>query len=276
MDLAATLLSGQAFRWQRDGKWFTGVVLDNLVRIRQTSAGMEFCCAPDDESILAPLLTDYLGLSADLDRIYASVAQGLRLKSAIERYWGMRILRQDPWECLMSFICSSNSNIPRISRNVESICSSFGRPLALGDISRSTFPTPATLAEAGEPSLRSLGLGYRAGYLEATSRDIADGKVDLMALREDSYEAALESLTSLAGVGDKVANCVLLFSLDKPEAFPIDVWVHRALREWYFDGREKPLPAKRMRLWAQEHFGRYAGYANQYLFHDRRLLNKAP
>ena len=216
----------------------------------------------------------YLGLTADLEAIYSAISVDDRLRAAIDRYPGMRVLRQDPWECLVSFICSSASNIPRISRNVESICSAYGRPLRLGDYQRSTFPTPRELVRAEVADLRGLGLGYRAEYVASTARAIAGGAVDLFALRESPYDEALDALISLAGVGDKVANCVLLCSLDKLDAFPIDVWVHRALQEWYLDGEDKTLSLKKMRLWAQEYFGPYSGYANQYLFHDRRLQGR--
>ena len=276
-DLASTLLSGQAFRWRPDGEWFYGVVFSNIVKIRQVRAGIDFSCAPDEERTIGPLLQDYLGLGADLEAIYASISSDQRLKDSIARYKGMRILRQDPWECLVSFICSSASNIPRISGNVEDICKSFGRPLEMDDYVRHTFPSPKELATAGEQRLRDLGLGFRAKYLATTARAIADGVLDLMTLREADYEEALAVLTTLDGVGDKVANCVLLFSLDKPEAFPVDVWVDRVLREWYFDGRRPPKPKisqEKVRIWAQERFGPYAGYANQYLFHDRRLQGR--
>ena len=274
-DLTSTLLSGQAFRWRTDGPWFYGVVFDNVVKLRQMDQGVELFCAPDDEKTLEPLLVDYLGLPADLDGIYSTISVDDRLRAAIGRYRGMRVLRQDPWECLVSFICSSASNIPRISKNVESICSAYGRPIRLGDYLRSSFPTPRELAQAEVADLRRLGLGYRAEYVASTSRAIAGGAVDLFALRESPYDEALDALLSLDGVGDKVANCVLLCSLDKLDAFPIDVWVRRALQEWYLGGEDKTLSLKKMRLWAQEYFGPYAGYANQYLFHDRRLQGRS-
>ena len=272
--LAPTLESGQAFRWRTSGDVFEGVVFGNVVKVRQADDGVEFTCGPDDEKYLAPLLSDYLGLATDLPAVYRSMSHDPRVSEAIDRYRGMRILRQDPWECLVCFICSSASNIPRITSNVESICDSFGARIAGADTSRRNFPTPRQLAGAGERRLRDLRLGYRAEYLAATARSIADGKPDLFALREAPYEEALEALTALAGVGDKVANCVLLFSLDKPEAFPVDVWVHRALQEWYLAGRGERMSRPKMRLWAQEYFGEYAGYANEYLFPDRRLLGR--
>ena len=283
LDLTHTLLSGQAFRWvhdgtagTEDGPWFRGVLFDNFVRLRRVPGGVEFHCGPDDEAALAPLVGDYLRLGDDLEAIYRAIGADERIGAAIARYQGMRILRQHPWECLASFICSANSNIPRIAANVQDISTHFGRAIEVDSRVWHCFPTAAKLAEAGEERLRRLGLGFRAKYLAPAARMVADGQVDLFALREAPYEEALEALTALPGVGGKVANCVLLFSLDKLEAFPVDVWIHRALAEWYVGGRGKPPSRREMRLWAQERFGPYAGYANQYLFHHRRREGRVP
>ena len=272
LDLTSTLLSGQAFRWRQDGPWFHCVIFGGIVKLREVTGGVELRCDPQAEGSIVPLLRDYLGLGTDLEQVYETLLGDERLREAIHRYPGMRILRQDPWECLVSFICSSASNIPRITRNIEAMCTSFGRPVELDGLTRHTFPTPHDLAEAGSEALRGLGLGYRAEYVVSTAETIASGKVDLMSLLANSYEVALETLTSLAGVGDKVANCVLLFSLDKSEAFPVDVWIERALEDWYLDGTK--MSRKDMRSWASNHFGTYAGYANHYLFYDRRLKGR--
>ena len=278
LDLVTTLESGQAFRWRREGEWLTGVVFENIVRARQMQEGVEFTCAPDDEATIAPLFRDYLRLDDDLEAICDRIRVDDRIAEALLRYPGLRVLRQEPWECLVSFICSANNNVPRISVNVEDIAEHFGRPLELGDCRRSAFPTPARLAEVGEDDLRTLGLGFRAKYIAGASRIVAAGDLDLFALREADYDEALAALLELPGVGDKVANCILLMSLDKREAFPVDVWIDRALRDWYPehvtrpDGR--PFTRAAMRPWAQSYFGEYAGYANQYLFQGRRLLAK--
>ena len=270
-DLRATFMSGQAFRWREDAPWFVGVIFDNVVKVRQTAGGIEFQSAPDDESSMAPMLRDYFHLDTDLDAVYASISIDDRVAEAIERHRGMRVLRQDPWETLMCFICATASNIPRITKNVEDLCEIFGRPVRLDGHVRYTYPKPNDLAEADEEAIRGIRLGYRAAYLVSTARAVAEGKVDLMSLREDSYEEALESLVTLDGVGDKVANCVTLFSLDKLQAFPVDTWIIKILRDWYLKGNRKKLSPKNMRIWAVDHFGPYAGYANHYLFHDRRL-----
>ena len=204
---------------------------------------------------MAPLVRDYLRLADDLDSIYSSINVDERIGGAIDRFRGLRLIRQDPWECLVSFICSSNSNIPRISTNVEDMSKSLGRAIACGGGEMYAFPSPEALAEAGEAPLRELGLGFRAKYVAAAARIVADGGIDLFTLREAPYEAALEALTALPGVGDKVANCVMLFSLDKLDAFPVDVWVDRVLREWYADRMSanggKKVTRKQMRPWAQ-------------------------
>ena len=277
-DLITTLESGQAFRWRREEEWLTGVVFDNIIRTRRTAEGVEFECAPDDETAIAPLFRDYLRLDDDLEAICDRVRVDDRIGAALRRYPGLRVLRQEPWECLISFICSANNNVKRISVNVEDIADGFGRPLALRECRRSAFPSPAELAQVEEGELRELGLGFRAKYVAGAARIVAAGDLDLFALREADYDEALAALTRLPGVGDKVANCVLLMSLDKREAFPVDVWIDRALREWYpehmvrVDG--KPLTRAAMRPWAQAYFGEFAGYANQYLFQGRRLLGR--
>jgi|TARA_Y100000310_G_scaffold314970_1_gene364975 N-glycosylase/DNA lyase len=277
LDLAATLESGQAFRWRRvepspDGSpWFEGVAFGNLIHARQTRDGVEFTTSPDPESDVAPLLRDYLRLDEDLTAIYQALEFDEHVRQGIALYPGLRILRQDPWECLASFICSANNNVRRIARNVDDMSAAFGSPVTGGADERRSFPTPTQLADAGEASLRALGLGFRAKYIAATAERIAGANTDLFALRLAPYQEALDALTELPGVGDKIANCAMLFSLDKPEAFPVDVWIDRALRDWHFTEQQKPIQRNRMRPWAQARFGRYAGYANQYLFHSRRL-----
>lgn len=280
LDLAATLECGQAFRWRREGAqrdeqpWFEGVVFRNVVRVRQVSGGLQWHTAPDPEVSIAPILGDYLGLDHDFTAIESSLAFDDILQQGFAKYPGMRILRQDPWECLVSFICSANNNIPRITQNVEDMALAFGSPIEGATAGRNVFPSPAQLADAGESRLRELGLGFRAKYVAAAANRVAEGKIDLFALREVSYQDALNALVELPGVGDKIANCVLLFSMDKGEAFPVDVWIDRALREWYLTEGSEKVNRNQIRAWAQARFGPYAGYANQYLFHVRRLQGR--
>ena len=280
-DLAMTMECGQAFRWRQVtspelGDHFEGTIFGNFVRATQQDSEVFFTSEPDPPSTFRPILEDYLGLSHDLDSIYDAFREDPVLAPLVEKYPGLRILRQDPWECLVSFICSANNNIKRISQNVEDISRTFGRRIAVdSDEDRWAFPTPLALAEAGEQAFRDLRIGYKAEYIDKTSQIVAGGQVDLFSLREASFDEALDAVTSLPGVADKIGNCVTLFSLDKLESFPVDVHILRAVEREYaprFNG--KPLTKKRMREWAQDRFGPHAGYANQYLFFDDLLESR--
>ncbi len=268
-DLASSLESGQAHRWQREGQWYIGVIHGNLIKIRQDLFGVEFRSAPNMEETVVPMLYNYFRLEENLENIYRQINKDSRVASVINQYRGMRILRQEPWECMVAFICSANSNIPRIASNMETLAESFGEPITLDETIRYSFPTPFRLAWAGEIVLRNLGLGFRAPYVARATEAVASGALDLEALRRLPYQEAKVKLMEVPGIGSKVADCILVFSLDKLEAFPIDVWVRRALREWYFGGEKVPDSA--LLKWAQEYFGPYAGYAQQYLFHGRRM-----
>jgi N-glycosylase/DNA lyase len=215
-------------------------------------------------------LQSYFRLDDDINAIYGEISQDKRVADMVARYPGLRVLRQEPWECLIAFICSANSNIPRIAQNMEKLASHYGSPIALDGAVRHAFPTPVQLAEAGEMELRALGLGFRAPYVAQAALLVANGELDLDWLVRLPYADAKVRLMECPGVGPKVADCVLVFSLEKLEAFPIDVWVRRALGEWYFPGQKVP-PDRVLLEWAQHHFGRYAGYAQQYLFHGRRM-----
>ena len=285
-ELASSLESGQSHRWERDGPtgsggWHRGVIDGNLIKMRRGPGEssldnycLEIRSAPrTDSEYLEPLVRRYFRLDDDIAAIYRDITRDPRVAAMVERYQGLRLLRLEPWECLISFVCSANSNLPRIHANVEALSKQFGRPVALDGHVRHTFPTPEQLAGAGESALRALGLGFRAPPVASVATTVAAGDLDLESLRHSPYLEAKARLMELRGVGPKIADCVLLHSLDKLEAFPIDVWVRRALVDWYFQGR-KPPPDRVMLEWAQEYFGPYGGYAQLYLFHGRRLDRK--
>ena len=284
--LTPSLESGQAHRWSRDGEtapgvdggWHWGVVGGNLIKVRSLGGGsrvgaseIEFRSSPENEpKHLQSLLSSYFRLDDDLEAIYQEITKDPRVASMVGQYRGLRLLRVEPWECLISFICSANSNMPRIHANMESMSVEFGASVTLDGTTRYVFPEPARLAEAGESALRTLGLGFRAPYVARAARAVAEGELELEALRHTPYLEAKARLVELPGIGPKIADCVLLHSLDKAEAFPIDVWVRRALVEWYFPGGKAP-PDRDMLQWAQAYFSPHAGYAQLYLFHGRRL-----
>ena len=268
LDLDATLESGQVFRWRRHGDGWSGFLGGDLVVLQSVEGGLEVRCSPASSGSVLDPVSRFLRLDDDLPQIHRRLAADPRLRGALERHAGLRLLRQDPWECLVAFICSTHSNIPRIMRVQEALAAAIGTPVRMDGLTRSRFPDAAALAEAGEARLRELGLGYRAAYVSRTAEVVASGGLDLLALRETPAAEARAALLGLHGVGDKVADCVLLFSMEKLESFPIDRWVRRAVEEWYLGGERRPYPA--LRAWASETFGELAGYAQQYLFYDRR------
>ena len=272
LDIESTLFSGQAFRWRRRNGWYEGVLFGTIVLVREATGGIEFVTARHDTDAVSARLREYCSLDMDLNAVYSALSHDPLLHQRIDQYRGMRVLRQSPWETTISFLCAQNSNVPRITRNVEDICKTFGEPVSLGGRTRHRYPTPEALAEAGEDALRDIGLGYRARFIASVSRKVARGDIDLCALRDVSYDDALDTLTRLDGIGDKVANCILLFSMDKPEAFPVDTHIMKTIRQWYPDAaRMDSRGGRRVREWAQGRFGRFAGYANHYLFHSRRM-----
>ncbi|MCH7621359.1 MAG: hypothetical protein IH870_05620 [Chloroflexi bacterium] len=271
LDLAATLESGQAHRWRREGDWYSGVIRGTFIKIRQDDNGrVEFRCGPGSEAAQAPALYRYFRMDDDIHAVYAELERDQRVADMVRRYPGLRLLRLEPWECLIAFICSANSNIPRIHQVMERMSDNFGDALELDGDVRHAFPTAAQLVEAGESELRRLGLGFRAPYVDQATRRVVEGDLDLPSLVRMPYQEAKEQLMTCPGIGPKIADCVAVFSLEKLEAFPIDVWVRRALGEWYFPDQKTP-PDRVLLEWAHGHFGRYAGYAQQYLFHGRRL-----
>jgi N-glycosylase/DNA lyase len=179
-------------------------------------------------------------------------------------------LRQDPWECLASFILSSTKQIVQIQQIVRSLCECYGERLVESDTGAPNFafPSPAKLATLGEAQLRSCKMGFRAPYLLKTARIVASNELDLESLRTLRTTEAREKLCELPGVGEKIANCVLLFAYGFQDAFPVDVWVQKAIRQLYFPKRKPSV--KRLKNFVQTHFGPNAGYAQQYLFHYMR------
>lgn len=256
--LGRTLACGQVFRWtERDG-WAVGVVDGRVWRVRQVGGWLEVAAPPGDPAL--PALARHLGLDAPLAAVERALARDPVLRRLLPHTTGIALMRQDLWECLVSFVISAFNNIPKIRLSVEALARRFGRPLGAGHFA---FPEPGRLAEATLRSLRACILGYRAPYVRDLARLVADGQVDLHALASLPYAQARERLLALPGVGEKVAECVLLFALGHGEAFPVDVWVERAVRRAYPDA---PATLRGIRAWARERFGPLAGYANQHLF----------
>jgi N-glycosylase/DNA lyase len=268
-DLAITLASGQVFHWHAQGGGYCGVIDKQPVYVEQQG---DLLLTTADPALVAR----YFALDHPLADIYGSFPADPAMAAALEYCRGMRIIRQPPWECLATFITSSMKQVAHIAQISRTLRSRYGQPLdppfepsAFGLQPFRSYPTPARLAALREEDLRACALGYRAGNLLKTARMIAAGEVDLEAIDSLPDDEARAELCRLAGVGEKVANCVLLFAYERVRAFPIDVWIERVLREHYFKGKRKVTPA-RLRDFSQKYFGAFGGYAQQYLFHHAR------
>lgn len=224
-------------------------------------------------------------MDKDLQKIKKSTNKDAHISRAFELFWGLRLIRQDPWECLVSYICATYKGIPAIKTMLHKISRTFGEKVAFDGCEFYTFPTAEALACASLERLAACGLGYRAKYLLQTSKQIYESGFELERLKQLSYVEAKKALCGFAGVGPKVADCVLLFSLDKTEAFPVDVWVKRVILRHYKqllpnefvsklsrqDGLSDSEYAK-LNTFGRSYFGEYAGYAQEYLYHYERML----
>ena len=267
-DLAATLASGQAFRWHESEQGWEGVVGSRWVRL---CAGQNQIVAETVEPVSEwRWLEDYLQVQTNLDEIVATFPADEPMQAALSACPGLRLLRQDPWECLASFICSSTKQIVQIQQIVAALCQRFGEPVPVpaGCPSLFSFPLVERIAGASEADLRKCKMGFRAPYLRATAQALAAGDVDLERLFLLTLPQARGELMKCPGVGPKIADCVLLFAYGFAQAFPVDVWIMKAVQQLYFPRRR--VQPSRLRHFTQTHFGPNAGYAQQYLFHYMR------
>ena len=264
-DLAMTLDSGQVFHWRRADDGFVGTIGDEPVYIEQAGGGgtLRFAGGSDE------LIRHYFALDHSLTTICASFPRDPAMDEAREFCRGLRIMRQPKWICLASFITSSMKQVAHIRQMSEALRRRFGKRYEICGHEVYTFPHADTLARASEAELRGCALGYRAKNLLATARLFSAGEADLEAWAALSDDALRAGLCALPGVGPKVANCVMLFAYERLQAFPIDVWIARVLKQRYFP-RKRKMTERGLREFAQGYFGEHGGYAQQYLFHHAR------
>jgi len=214
------------------------------------------------------------------EKILKNIANDKIVKNAIKHYPGLRVTRQDPFQCCISFIISANSNIPKIRMGLQKLCRKFGAKVMFQKKEFFLFPRPKMLAKATLQDLQECKLGYRSKYVLDTSRTIASGEIDFDELKKADYQEAKELLLKLPGIGDKVADCIMLFSLEKLEAFPLDTWLVKILQKYYSDDfcmDKKTISKNRYENIHQDvldRFGKYAGYSQQFLYKMERDLNK--
>lgn len=280
------MLCGQCFRWTVTPDGARGTVAGTVAVVRQDPDRLAVRWEGPAASLR--LLRRHLGADAPLDVIEAALARDRVLRRLLPHTSGTALMRQDPWECLVSYVVSAFNNIPKISLSIERLAQRFGAPILMareaehssggrnrgregggGSVAGWSFPRPDRLAEARLEGLRACALGYRARYVRDLARMVAGGDVDLGAIARLPFDEARAALLDLPGVGEKVADCVLLFAYGRGEAFPVDVWVQRAVERWYFGGRT--LGPRMIRAWARDRFGPLAGYAQQHLFAGARL-----
>jgi len=276
-DLDFSLCCGQVFRWKKIGEWWYGVVGEKVFKIRQCGAELEF------DNVSEKFVTHYFGLDDDLDQISLCISKDDYVRAALRRFEGLRIVRQLPWECLISFICATYKSIAAIELMLSKLSKKVGEKRVFDGLDFYTFPTVSKLALTSENVLRECGLGYRAKYVQATAKKINEDNFKLESLKILPYLEARKKLMEFPGVGLKVADCVLLFSLEKMEALPVDVWVKRVILNHYANQLPEELVKKlsshdslsnseyeKLNAFGRSYFGKFAGYAQEYLFHYER------
>ncbi|KPV63838.1 MAG: Endonuclease III [Candidatus Bathyarchaeota archaeon BA2] len=284
-DLEHTLRCGQLFQWEKRGDWWYGVVGEMVVKIRQINDRLVFQTFP--EEVDADFIKNYFRLDDNLPLILSKIDKDGHVRRAIQRFRGLRISRQEPWECLISYICATYKNIPAIKNMILNLSKRFGEKINFNSHYFYTFPKPSDLAHAGLEEIKECKLGFRAERVLEASKIVDRGEFNLEGLRKTDYEKAKRELLSLPGVGQKVADCVLLFSLDKLEAFPVDIWMKRIILGFYQNyfgasfvervlGKSSITPGEYETIssFGRRYFGEYAGYAQEYLFPLSRSQGK--
>ena len=266
-----TINSGQVFLWEKIDKNWYGINGKEIFCIRQN---------PFKLSSSTKKSSDLFRQTDNVEKILKNISKDKIVRVSTKKFQGLRLIRQNPFQCYISFICSSNTNIKNIKQMLQKLCKKFGRQVKFEEKYFFTFPDPQTLANASLRDLLSCGLGFRAKSVKKASEDVIVKKIDFDHLKKIDYITAKEALKSVRGIGNKIADCILLFSLEKLEAFPIDRWTWRILKKYYsekFELQNKTLTEKKYEEIHEkivEYFGPYAGYAQQFLFKMERDLNQ--
>ena len=258
--------SGQVFLWKKNKKYWYGINGQDVLKIDNLG----------DIKSYQNNKIDFFRKKDDIEKIIKSISKDSVTKKAVKQYLGLRILEQDPFQCLISFITSSNSNIQKIKNNLEKISKKFGTKIKFENQEFFLFPEPKKLAKASINEIKSCGVGYRAQFIKEAASMTMLKKTDFEYLKKSNYQEAKKEICLIPGVGNKVADCVLLFSLNKLEAFPLDRWIIRILEKYYSDKFQletKTITEKQYDIIHEKilnHFGPFAGYAQQFLFKMER------
>ena len=256
INLDYTLDCGQSFRWEKDKNIWSAVVYEKIIRVEQKDENTLIFYNTSEEDF-ENLWKDYFDLERDYPAIISRFESDRYLKEASEKFHGIRVLNQEPWEALCSFIISQNNNIPRIKGIIKRLCETFGENLGDGFF---TFPSAEKLSTLTPEDLSPLRAGFRAKYIIDAANKVSSGETDFEKILENDISFGRESLMKICGVGPKVAECCLLYGLKKADAFPVDVWVKRIMSELYENGLPQCAYPE-------------IGIAQQYLFHWRRNVD---
>lgn len=258
--------SGQVFLWRKNGNYWYGINGQDILKISDSGSIRSY----------QNIKTDFFRKRDNIEKIIKSISKDSITKKAVKQYAGLRILEQDPFQCLISFITSSNSNIQKIKSSLEKMSKKFGIKVKFDNQEFFLFPKPEKLANASINEIKSCGVGYRARFIkEAANRTVLE-KINFEYLKKSSYQDAKDEICLIPGVGNKVADCVLLFSLNKLESFPLDRWMIRILEKYYSDKfqlKTKTITEKQYGILHEKivtYFGPYAGYSQQFLFKMER------
>ncbi len=272
INLDHTINSGQVFLWEKfDSVWY-GI-----------NGGDVLAVDADNPKLVSSFVKSDYDLFRDNDEfnhVIKSISKDKTIKDATRKFSGLRLMRQDPFQCYISFIASSNSNLQNIKSSLKNITKKFGDKVKFNNKEFYTFPEPKKLAKATKQELLSCGLGYRVPFVMKASNLVSTSHIDFDYLKKADYLTAKESLLQVFGIGDKVADCILLFSLEKLEAFPLDRWIIRSLQQYYpgrFSFEGKTITKNKYQTLHQEivqYFGPYAGYCQQFLFKLIRESNQ--
>jgi len=266
INLENTINSGQVFLWKKQDNFWYGVNGQDILKIDNLG----------DVVSHNNKKYDFFRSNDDIEKIIKSISKDKTTKIAVKKYLGLRLIRQDPFQCFISFIVSSNSNIQKIKSSLEKISIKFGTKIKFDNQEFHSFPEPNKIANASIQEIQSCGVGYRAKFIIDAAKMVESKKIDFERLKKSNYHDAKETILTVPGIGNKVADCILLFSLDKIEAFPLDTWMIRILKKYYlkkFEIKTKSITEKQYNILHEKivnYFGPYAGYAQQFLFKMER------
>jgi len=269
IDVDNSINSGQVFLWEKQGSDWYGIDGQNVLKINKNGVIKS----------IRNLKTDFFRKNDNMQEIIKSISKDKTVKKAVKEYEGLRLFRQDPFQCLISFIISSDSNIQKIKNSLEKITKKFGKKVKIQNKEFFLFPEPEKIAKATIDEIKSCGVGYRAPFIKEAAKMVILKKIDFEYLKKCDYYEAKKNICLVPGIGNKVADCIMLFSLNKLESFPLDTWMIKILEKYYskeFKIETKTITQKQYELLHEKivnYFGPYCGYAQQYLFKMEREKN---